>query len=342
MCQRLFESETDCNYRFGCCSRCTPLLYSLHKNELVIAEYLLSRGASIEGRVCDAYDTRGYSVFHYAAAYGTLSLLRSLIDKSLHSFLDKSDAVHPIHLAAASANYECMQTIIQALNDAGEKQDVQTIEAGNLSVRTSASILRNPFRKLLNQPVRREDLDRVWYNPKGQPFPECSAYLMATATPLHIAAALGHPRTVQLLLEAGAAIDGADSAFWTPLHFAASRNNNAIIESLLQSGANANAVDVAMQTPMMVAASRNALSCLQALSKHGADENLLDHYGRSCLRLAASTGAKDALVFLMNKMSSHSLRLLDGYGWSVLMYAIHQAKTVPAAFLLNFAADRSA
>jgi ankyrin repeat protein len=57
------------------------------------------------------------------------------------------------------------------------------------------------------------------------------------ATPLHVAAALGHANAVEMLLAGGADPNTADARGLTPLHLAAGGLRAAVVEELLSAGA---------------------------------------------------------------------------------------------------------
>ena len=91
---------------------CTPLLYSLHKGEFAIAEYLVSQGASTTGSTCKLWHTRGFTTFHYAAASGSVELLRLLLEKAPSEIYISDDPLHPIHLAILKDNAECVKLVL--------------------------------------------------------------------------------------------------------------------------------------------------------------------------------------------------------------------------------------
>ena len=112
LCTRLVESGTDLGADIEGCSGCTPLLYSLHKDQYVIAEYLVSQGATTAGSTCDLWGTRGFTALHYAAASGNVELLRLLLEKSPNEVFLNHNPIHPIHLAIWHSNADCVKFIL--------------------------------------------------------------------------------------------------------------------------------------------------------------------------------------------------------------------------------------
>ena len=112
LCTRLVECGTDLNSGYRVCEGCTPLLYSLHRRQPAIAEYLISQGASIVGSTCEALPTRGFTAFHYAAVDGCIELLRLLLEKSPSELYLSNDPIHPIHYAVLNNNVECVKLML--------------------------------------------------------------------------------------------------------------------------------------------------------------------------------------------------------------------------------------
>ena len=91
---------------------CTPLLYSLHKEQTAIATYLVSQGASTAGSTCETWPTQGFTAFHYAAARNSDELLGVLLQKSPSEIYVNDDPIHPLHLAVLEDNAECVKLIL--------------------------------------------------------------------------------------------------------------------------------------------------------------------------------------------------------------------------------------
>ena len=128
-------------------------------------------------------------------------------------------------------------------------------------------------------------------------------------TPMHIAAAKGYIRVIQLLLEAGADINFPDLKGKTPLMEAVEHGNDDTVQFLLDKGADANAQDSAGKTALMhipkidLKEDKNAeelfpslLNILQRLSTC-ANVKLADHQGKTILHhLAGTTFMNDTIV----------------------------------------------
>lgn len=115
-CMRLSKSGIDLASGFDWCMGNTPLLYSLHKGKIAIAEYLVSQGVSTADRTCRAFPTAGFTAFHYAAAWNLIDLLRSLFEKSPSEIYVNLHPIHPIHLAIIHDSTECVKLILDHIS----------------------------------------------------------------------------------------------------------------------------------------------------------------------------------------------------------------------------------
>jgi ankyrin repeat protein len=139
-------------------------------------------------------------------------------------------------------------------------------------------------------------------------------------TALMLAARSGNAVAVELLLDAGAAIDARDS--WhgeTALMWAAGENHAAVVRLLLERGADANAVSTEFQwdfvkqtgvasalprgglTALLHAAREDSLESAELLLEHGADPNAADPRGLSALRVAITNNNLDLAKLLLER-----------------------------------------
>jgi ankyrin repeat protein len=124
--------------------------------------------------------------------------------------------------------------------------------------------------------------------------------------PLAIAVSKGTDKIVQLLLDAGAEIEGPTSpaaGAEHPLHLAATRTSDASTARLLVSrGAKLEARDKAGRTPLITAVLADNVEVAEVLVAAGADIEAVDSgLGASPLSWAAGSGRLRAAQFLLSK-----------------------------------------
>ena len=113
LCKRLVEEHENINSGFPSCSGCTPLLYSLHLQRFDMAEYLLSQGAAVGGTTCQTYRTRGYTAYHYAAAFGLTRLMELLLDRAEVRPSRYCRPIHSLHLAVINNHIDCVKLLLE-------------------------------------------------------------------------------------------------------------------------------------------------------------------------------------------------------------------------------------
>ena len=89
-----------------------PLLYSFLKKQHAISKYLVLKGASTKGRTYDLWESRGYSIFHYAANKNCPKVLKALLKRQPKDFTDLKDDIHPMHLTVANSHDKCVKLMI--------------------------------------------------------------------------------------------------------------------------------------------------------------------------------------------------------------------------------------
>lgn len=119
-------------------------------------------------------------------------------------------------------------------------------------------------------------------------------------TTLGLAAFLGGPEVVELLLQAGAdPDDDADNpARVRPVHAAAAARDAASLRLLLEAGADPNARQQAGFTPLHAAAHGDEPELAQLLLDHGADPALTTDDGRDAAGIAADDGSERVAALL--------------------------------------------
>jgi ankyrin repeat protein len=112
-------------------------------------------------------------------------------------------------------------------------------------------------------------------------------------TALGLAAFLGGPEAVRILLERGAdADDDADNRFGVrPVHAAAAAHDHETMRLLLEAGADPNQRQRGGFTPLHEAAHADDVEMARLLLDHGADPALTADDGRDARRMAADDGS---------------------------------------------------
>lgn len=116
-------------------------------------------------------------------------------------------------------------------------------------------------------------------------------------TPLMIAAAEGHPKTVSALIKAGANVNATNTLGRTALMFASSKGFAGIVKDLLSHRADPNIVpnDDTGWTALIAAARTGRIDVIKVLLDHGADVTINDKEGKTALVWAEAQGHADVV-----------------------------------------------
>ena len=119
-------------------------------------------------------------------------------------------------------------------------------------------------------------------------------------TPLGLAAFLGGPDTVRVLLDKGAdPDDDADNQFGVrPVNAAAAAHDHETMRLLLEAGADPDAQQQEGFTPLHTAAHTDDVEMARLLLEHGADATLKAEDGRDSAQLAADDGSTGVAALL--------------------------------------------
>ena len=121
--------------------------------------------------------------------------------------------------------------------------------------------------------------------------------------PIGLAAFLGGPEAVRVLLEHGADPDGdpGNPLGVRPVHAAAAVQDHEALSLLLEAGANPDVRQQGGFTPLHAAAHRDDVAMAQLLLDHGADPSLTTDDGRDAARIAADDGAEGVAALLAGR-----------------------------------------
>jgi ankyrin repeat protein len=126
-------------------------------------------------------------------------------------------------------------------------------------------------------------------------------------------AAQGEITTVELLLDAGVPVTAVDPARGvTALHNAAAQGHQRLVEKLIELGAEVNASDWMGATPLTVAAFYCRVPVMQTLLKAGADVNVQPKKGPTALIAAIYGGNVQAVDLLLQAGANPELKAAYG------------------------------
>uniref|UniRef100_A0A146KR34 Protein phosphatase 1 regulatory subunit 12B n=4 Tax=Lygus hesperus TaxID=30085 RepID=A0A146KR34_LYGHE len=181
-------------------------LSALHQacidDNLDLVEFLVEHGADV-----NKGDNEGWTPLHATASCGFISIAKYLIENGANVAAVNNDGELPVDVAESDEMEDMLQ---QQIDDRG-------IDAEN--ARTEEE------RMMLNDA-------KVWLA-NGYITPD-KVHPKTGATPLHVAAAKGYLKVMDMLLKAGADPDAQDLDGWTPLHAASHWGQKEACEVLIE------------------------------------------------------------------------------------------------------------
>ena len=119
-------------------------------------------------------------------------------------------------------------------------------------------------------------------------------------TALHRAVAMKHSAVVEVLIDAGADVEGKrDGICNTPLHYACEVGEREIVRMLLEAGADIEAKDENGGSPLLLASKEGSLDTVKKLLEAGADVCATNEVGDTCLLFAAYCGHTEIVRYLV-------------------------------------------
>ena len=145
-----------------------------------------------------------------------------------------------------------------------------------------------------------------------------------------------HQRVVEIanvLIDAGANVDAADTDGWTPLHMAVRHDNRALLESLIRRGANVGARTNRGNTALSLAIIEERHEALRVMMKAGANVNVSNGSDYAPLQTAVWRG-EVALVDMLLKHGADANAAVNPVDLPLYL-AIQRGHTEIARVLLN-------
>merc|ERR1719317_871340 len=198
-----------------------------------MVEFLVANGADV-----NRGDNEGWTPLHATASCGFLSIAKFLLDHGANVAAVNNDGELAIDISESDEMEDLLQKEI----------DVRQINCEDARNREEQCML---------------DDARDWYNSGN--FGD-RPHIKTGATALHVAAAKGYIKVINLLIQAGGEINQQDFDGWTPLHAAAHWAQREACELLAENYVNMDIKNCVGQTPFDVA-DPDVLRLLEELKK---------------------------------------------------------------------------
>lgn len=274
-----FEPDVEAQSRSGS----SPLEAASAFGEALIVELLLAHRACTE-----RLEFATWGPIHLAAGGGHTEVLRLLLLKGANVDALAKDGNTALHLAVEERRLPCARLLLAT----GARAGVRNIRDGNTPLHIAASLGDEYMVKLLLQKGANKDIrnrvGKTAYDVAVEYGQNRIFDILRLGDSLCIASWKGEVRTIQKLLENGAAINGRDQHGWTALHRASFKGKVDAVRALLEKGIDIGAKDEDGYTALHCAAESGQTEVVELLVKKGAEVDARTNKGVAALQIAES------------------------------------------------------
>uniref|UniRef100_A0A8C6P4D2 Ankyrin repeat and death domain containing 1B n=1 Tax=Nothobranchius furzeri TaxID=105023 RepID=A0A8C6P4D2_NOTFU len=247
----------------------TALHFAVAGKNKEAVQLLLQRRVKV-----DQKDKYGVAPLHLAAWFGSLDIMKLLVQVGAEQKIENEEGLNILHCAAINDHSEIVEYIINDLQMRELDRDDQS------ECRPFALAAEHGCVQMLNTLMEPHNMATMKPNKRGD-------------TPLHLAARNGHLDAVQLLLQnmENVTCNVTENVCFqhlnAPLHLAVKNSHLPVIHSLLAAGCNINVTDKTSQTALHLAAESGRTEVVEMLLKAGMNLTLCDRQGKTALGVAA-------------------------------------------------------
>ncbi|XP_056089341.1 ankyrin repeat and death domain-containing protein 1B isoform X4 [Rhinichthys klamathensis goyatoka] len=262
----------------------------------------------------DLQDKHGLTAVHLAAWFGSLEILKLLVQGGADQSVENTEGLNMMHCAAMNNHTDIVEYIVDDLQMGELDKEEQygnrpfALAAAHGCVRMLQMLKEEPYNMATMEENKVGDTPLHLAAKHGQHetlhllldnFDIRNDVNQAGQTALYLAADGAHEDCVQALLEAQCDPNISTLSRSSPLHPVCERGHFPIVKLLLNSGAQINAQDQHMQTPFHLAVKNGHIPVIHTLLEAGCDPNTTDHMGQTALHIAAEMGKVDVVEMIL-------------------------------------------
>ncbi|XP_039505808.1 ankyrin repeat and death domain-containing protein 1B isoform X2 [Pimephales promelas] len=262
----------------------------------------------------DLQDKHGLTAIHLAAWFGSLEILKLLVQSGADQSVENTEGLNMMHCAAMNNHTDIVEYIVDDLQMGELDKEEQygnrpfALAAAHGCVRMLQMLMEEPYNMATMEENKVGDTPLHLAAKHGQHetlhllldnFDIRNDVNQAGQTALYLAADGAHEDCVQALLEAQCDPNIFTLSRSSPLHPVCERGHFPIVKLLLNSGAQINAQDQHMQTPFHLAVKNCHIPVIHTLLEAGCDPNITDHMGQTALHIAAEMGKVDVVEMIL-------------------------------------------
>ncbi|XP_071719317.1 protein VAPYRIN-like [Rutidosis leptorrhynchoides] len=286
-----FEPDVEARSRSGT----TPLEDASASGESLIVELLLAHRASTERS-----ESSTWGPLHLAVGRGHVDVLKILLLKGANVNAVSEDGNTALHLAVEERRRDCARILLSsgAQPDIGNLADNET-PLHLASAHGEENMVKLLLHKGANKDIRNRS-GKTAYDVAAEHGHTRLFDMLRLGDRLCIAARKGEVRTINRVLESGAAINGTDQHCWTALHRASFKGYTDVVRLLIEKGVDINARDGDGYTALHCAVESGNADVLELLVKKGADVKARTNKGVTAMQIADSLNYAGITRILIN------------------------------------------
>ncbi|XP_029017328.1 ankyrin repeat and death domain-containing protein 1A [Betta splendens] len=291
----------------------TALHFAVAGKHKEAVQFLLQRRVKV-----DQMDKYGVAPIHLAAWFGSLEILKLLVQAGAEQKVENEGGLNIMHCAAINNHTDIVEYIV---NDLQMKELDKEDQSGHQAFALAAEhgcvqmleMLMEPYQMAAMKPNKRGD------------------------TPLHLAARNGHLDAVQLLLQSFDTLDEVNMDGETALYQAVDNGQEECVLTLLEAGCNPNILTTAKCSALHPVAERGDTALVQLLLEYKANPDFQSEHLEAPLHLAVKNSHIPVIHSLLK--AGCNVNITDKRAQTAMHFAAELAKIEVVEILLKAGPD---